>query len=92
MLQLTENSSTTDPLDVMFWIHGGGWFSGSGNSDTYGPQYLLDKDVVLVTINYRLGPLGKFQMVYVHGTFKRACFTDFSFNRYRRPTFCLGSS
>ena len=24
----------------------------------YGPQYLLDKDIILVTINYRLGTLG----------------------------------
>jgi carboxylesterase type B len=65
MVQLEENSTKTDPLDVMFWIHGGGWFTGSGNSDMYGPQYLLDKNVILVTINYRLGPLGKFQTVYV---------------------------
>jgi carboxylesterase type B len=42
----------------MVWIHGGGWFTGSGNTDMYGPQYLLDKDVILVTINYRLGTLG----------------------------------
>ncbi|KDR12774.1 Esterase FE4 [Zootermopsis nevadensis] len=46
------------PLDVMFWIHGGGWFNGSGNTDFYGPQYLLDKDIILVTINYRLGTIG----------------------------------
>jgi len=24
----------------------------------YGPQYLLDKDIILVTFNYRLGTLG----------------------------------
>lgn len=41
---------------MLFYIHGGGWLSGSGS--IYGPQYLLDKDVVLVTFNYRLGPLG----------------------------------
>ncbi|XP_069696466.1 esterase E4-like [Periplaneta americana] len=56
--QLPDGSSSFVPFDVMFWIHGGGWFSGSGRSDIYGPQYLLDKDVILVTINYRLGPLG----------------------------------
>jgi acetylcholinesterase len=42
----------------MVWIHGGAWFSGSGGTRTYGPQYLLDKDIILVTINYRLGTLG----------------------------------
>ncbi|XP_014294138.1 carboxylic ester hydrolase [Halyomorpha halys] len=43
---------------VLFWIHGGSWKFGSGSSSMYGPGALLDKDVVLVTINYRLGPLG----------------------------------
>ncbi|KAB0804411.1 hypothetical protein PPYR_01381 [Photinus pyralis] len=42
----------------MCWIHGGGFLSGSGNSDWYGPDYLLKENVVLVTINYRLGILG----------------------------------
>ncbi|KAF2902650.1 hypothetical protein ILUMI_03535 [Ignelater luminosus] len=45
-------------LPVMFYIHWGGFFSGSGNADFYGPDILLDKDVVLVTFNYRLGALG----------------------------------
>ena len=42
---------------VMAWIHGGGFNSGSGNKQ--GPNYMLDRDIVLVTINYRLGALGK---------------------------------
>lgn len=42
----------------MFWIHGGGFQFGSGNSFLYGPDYLIDEGVVLVTINYRLGALG----------------------------------
>ena len=42
----------------MFWIHGGGWLSGAGHF--YGPEYLLDRDVLLVTLNYRLGPLGMY--------------------------------
>jgi carboxylesterase type B len=46
------------PFDVMVWIHCGGFFNGSGGTQMYGPQYLLDKDIVLVTINYRLGTLG----------------------------------
>lgn len=47
------------PKAVMVWIHPGGFISGSGDDDTYGPDYLIDKDVVLVTLNYRLGMLGK---------------------------------
>lgn len=42
----------------MFFIHGGGFVSGGGIARGYGPAYLLDKDVILVAINYRLGILG----------------------------------
>ncbi|GLG92613.1 Esterase SG1 [Gryllus bimaculatus] len=41
---------------VLVWIHGGAFLLGSG--DLYGPEPLMEHDVVLVTINYRLGPLG----------------------------------
>ncbi|XP_013176488.1 PREDICTED: juvenile hormone esterase-like isoform X1 [Papilio xuthus] len=46
------------PLPVMVFIHGGGFSFGSGNTSLYGPDYLVEKDVVVVTVNYRLGPLG----------------------------------
>ncbi len=42
---------------VMVWIHGGGFFAGSGNPQFYGPDLFMDYDVILVSINYRLGPL-----------------------------------
>lgn len=42
----------------MVWIHGGGFYQGSGDSDLYGPDYLVDYGVILVTINYRLSVLG----------------------------------
>jgi para-nitrobenzyl esterase len=40
----------------MFWIHGGGFVNGE--SDDYDPTRLVQKGVVVVTINYRLGALG----------------------------------
>lgn len=43
---------------VMIWFHGGGWVTGAGHSEFYGPKFLLDHDLVLVTVNFRLGPLG----------------------------------
>ncbi len=47
----------TKHLPVMVYIHGGGFFSGTGN--TGGPRYFMDtEEVLLVTINYRLGALG----------------------------------
>ncbi|KAL5276763.1 CES5A.2 family protein [Megaselia abdita] len=42
----------------MIWIHGGAWLGGSNHHLFYGPEYLLDHDIVLVAINYRVGPLG----------------------------------
>lgn len=56
-------TNTLNPIaskSVMVWIHGGAWIMGSGNDDMHGPDYLIEKDIVLVTINYRLGILGKF--------------------------------
>jgi carboxylesterase type B len=46
------------PKAVMVWIHGGGFTMGDGNFWMYGPDYLVAEGVVLVTLNYRLGPLG----------------------------------
>ncbi|KAK5641594.1 hypothetical protein RI129_010141 [Pyrocoelia pectoralis] len=45
---------------VLFFIHPGGFFLMSSASNWFGPQYLLDRNIVLVTINYRLGSLGKY--------------------------------
>ncbi|XP_039310190.1 para-nitrobenzyl esterase [Solenopsis invicta] len=43
---------------VMVWIHGGAFSVGSGDALMCGPDYIVRKDVVLVTLNYRLGALG----------------------------------
>ncbi|KAF5281265.1 hypothetical protein FQA39_LY05151 [Lamprigera yunnana] len=46
------------PLPVMVFIHYGAFFAGSGTSDILGPEYIMDKNVILVTFNYRLGVFG----------------------------------
>lgn len=43
-------------LPVMFFIHGGAFYMGAYFGS--GPKNLLEEDVVLVEIQYRLGPLG----------------------------------
>lgn len=44
-------------LSVMFWIHGGGLMNGNG--DVFdGSLLTMQGDVILVTINYRLGIFG----------------------------------
>jgi len=53
----TPAKSQDERLPVMFWIHGGGFTQGSGNLNGIP---LAERGVVLVSINYRLGPLGFF--------------------------------
>jgi len=48
------------PLPVMFYIHGGNMQYGAGSVPVYDGRILASKGVVLVTINYRLGYLGRF--------------------------------
>lgn len=44
---------------VLVWIHGGGFVSGSGSLPNYsGETFSRDGDLVVVSINYRIGPLG----------------------------------
>ena len=44
---------------VMVWIHGGAFIWGSGDTPWYdGTKFAVHGDVVVVTINYRLGPFG----------------------------------
>ena len=46
-------------LPVMFWIHGGGFFVGTGGKPCYdGAELVKRGEVVVVTCNYRLGPFG----------------------------------
>ncbi|ODN00459.1 Venom carboxylesterase-6 [Orchesella cincta] len=43
-------------LPVMVYIHGGLFINGG--SDLWRPTYFMDEDVIIVSINYRLGALG----------------------------------
>ncbi|KAJ9587016.1 hypothetical protein L9F63_019395, partial [Diploptera punctata] len=47
----------TELMPVMVWIHGGNFVTGSNTMVMFGPDHLLTQNVVLVTINYRLGVL-----------------------------------
>ena len=56
------------PRPVMVWIHGGGFVFGSGQVSWYdGTSFATEGDVVLVTINYRLGPFGFLQLDDIFG-------------------------
>ena len=43
---------------VMIWIHGGALVTGGSSSIMYDLQHLAYRGVVVVSVNYRLGPLG----------------------------------
>ncbi|XP_043269346.1 uncharacterized protein [Venturia canescens] len=43
---------------VIVYFHPGAFYVFTGQSRTVGPHYLLDQEIVLVTVNYRLGSLG----------------------------------
>ncbi|XP_044764006.1 carboxylesterase 4A-like [Coccinella septempunctata] len=45
-------------LPVMVYIYGGAFVAGSASRQTYGPDYLIQENVVLVLPNYRLGIFG----------------------------------
>ncbi|XP_067648578.1 glutactin-like [Eurosta solidaginis] len=50
----TKNLDAKQP--VMFYIYGGGFYNGSASN--HPPYYLLEKDMVLVVVQYRVGALG----------------------------------
>ncbi len=54
----TAAATTDDARPVMVWFHGGGHTGGWGSAQIFDGANLASKGVVLVTINYRLGPFG----------------------------------
>lgn len=46
------------PRPVFVWIHGGGFGGGSGAIEIYDGSALAARGIVVITINYRVGPFG----------------------------------
>lgn len=42
----------------MIYLYGGAFELGDATTNNLGPDYFMMEDVILVTMNYRLGPLG----------------------------------
>ncbi|XP_011635208.1 esterase FE4-like [Pogonomyrmex barbatus] len=57
ILEIRQRSQN---LPVLVFIHPGIFKGGSSDSKLYAPDYLLNHDVILVTLNYRLSALGFF--------------------------------
>jgi para-nitrobenzyl esterase len=64
---------TTPGLDdakrpVMFWLHGGAFVNGAGSTPIYdGTRFATNGDVVVVTVNYRLGAFGFLHLADILG-------------------------
>ncbi|MGH9596138.1 MAG: carboxylesterase/lipase family protein [Edaphobacter sp.] len=54
----TPAKSADEHLPVIVWIYGGGFISGSASMPLYWGDRLAHKGVIVVTISYRVGPLG----------------------------------
>lgn len=54
----TKTVNPSKPLPVMVYIYGGGFTEGTSGTELYGPDFLMQKDVILVSFNYRTGALG----------------------------------
>ncbi|QBJ96619.1 carboxylesterase/lipase family protein [Rhodococcus sp. ABRD24] len=58
-LNVWSPGSLDKPKPVMVWIHGGAYFRGASSQPLYDGRSLAENgDVVVVTMNYRLGVLG----------------------------------
>jgi para-nitrobenzyl esterase len=67
-LNVWQPVASATPRPVMVWLHGGALIFGAGSLALYDGAALARQGVVVVTVNYRLGPLGYF----VHPALERA--------------------
>ncbi|XP_063380287.1 juvenile hormone esterase-like [Cydia fagiglandana] len=49
---------SSNPLPVLVFIFGGALQFGSGGRYIFGPKFLVKHNIILVTLNHRLGPYG----------------------------------
>lgn len=71
----------------MFWIHGGGFATGSGGQALHSPDYLMpQKNVVVVTINYRLGAFGIVFLFFLEN-YSLNIFFYIRFSEMQRPKY-----
>lgn len=54
----TPTTNISANLPVYIWMYGGRFVDGSGDVVTYDGSGLAAQDIVMVTVNYRLGPFG----------------------------------
>ncbi|KAH8279024.1 hypothetical protein KR018_012576, partial [Drosophila ironensis] len=50
--------NTATPLPMIVYFFGGGFEKGGPTKDLHSPDYFMMRDVIVVTVAYRVGPLG----------------------------------
>uniref|UniRef100_A0A1L8D6M4 Carboxylic ester hydrolase n=1 Tax=Plutella xylostella TaxID=51655 RepID=A0A1L8D6M4_PLUXY len=55
-----SKASVKNPLPVLVYIHGGSYINGDSANDLVNGHKLVEQGIVVVSINYRLGPYGFF--------------------------------
>ncbi len=66
-LNVWSPQEVTKKLPVMFWIHGGGNSIGESATSLYnGARLSREHKLIIVSLNYRLGPLGWFRHPALH--------------------------
>ena len=68
-------------MPVIVWIHGGSF--RSGQAVEYLPGRFMEEDVVLVAIQYRLGPLGSHWLFLLNIYFLNTLFVSYRFSDIR---------
>lgn len=58
IIPVLEDEKECARLPIMFYVYGGAFALGDGTDGLYGPDLLMENRVILITINYRLGPFG----------------------------------
>ncbi len=67
------DKENTKKLPVAFYIHGGGFLGGTGHEVEFRTNAYAERDVILVTINYRVGLLGFFSHPWLHEEDRASC-------------------
>lgn len=48
----------TQKLATLVFLHGGGYIAGTADDRFFGPDFFIENDIILVTLNFRLGVFG----------------------------------
>lgn len=54
----SQKDGSKSKLPVLVWHHHGSFLFGTATRSNYGPDFLLDEDIIFVAGNYRIGALG----------------------------------